>query len=110
MPSTRDRGAYQVGRDFAITPGAVVDRDPYAELIQYTPSTERVQARPVLIIPPPIGRDHFLDLQPGRSMVEYTVSRGLQAFMPVAEPHARTGRLDARHVRRAGAVGHRGDP
>ena len=81
MPSTVDRSAYQVGRDFAITPGTVVDRDPYAELIQYTPSTERVQARPVLIIPPPIGRYYFLDLRPGRSMVEYTVSRGLQAFM-----------------------------
>ena len=81
MPSTVDRSAYQVGRDFAITPGAVVDRDPYAELIQYTPGTERVQARPVLIIPPPIGRYYFLDLRPGRSMVEYTVSRGLQTFM-----------------------------
>ena len=32
-----DRSAYQVGRDFAMTPGAVVDRDPFAELIQYTP-------------------------------------------------------------------------
>ena len=81
MPSTVDRSVYQVGRDFAITPGAVVDRDPYAEVIQYTPSTERVQARPVLIIPPPIGRYYFLDLRPGRSMVEYAVSRGLQTFM-----------------------------
>ena len=81
MPSTVDRSAYQVGRDFALTPGTVVDRDPYAELIQYTPSTERVQARPVLIIPPPIGRYYFLDLRPGRSFVEYAVSRGLQVFM-----------------------------
>ena len=81
MPSTVDRSVYQVGRDFAITPGTVVDRDPYAELIQYTPSTKKVQTRPVLIIPPPIGRYYFLDLRPGRSMVEYTVSRGLQAFM-----------------------------
>jgi polyhydroxyalkanoate synthase len=81
MPSTVDRSVYQVGRDFAITPGAVVDRDPYAEVIQYTPSTEQVQARPVLIIPPPIGRYYFLDLRPGRSMVEYAVGRGLQTFM-----------------------------
>jgi polyhydroxyalkanoate synthase len=81
MPSTVARSVYQVGRDFAITPGAVVDRDPYAEVIQYTPSTEQVQARPVLIIPPPIGRYYFLDLRPGRSMVEYAVGRGLQTFM-----------------------------
>jgi len=81
MPSTVDRSAYVVGRDFAITPGAVVDRDPYGEVIQYTPGTGQVQARPVLIVPPPIGRYYFLDLRPGRSMVEYAVSRGLQAFM-----------------------------
>jgi polyhydroxyalkanoate synthase len=81
MPSTVDRSVYQVGRDFAITPGAVVDRDPYAEVIQYTPGTEQVQARPVLIVPPPIGRYYFLDLRPGRSMVEYAIGRGLQTFM-----------------------------
>jgi polyhydroxyalkanoate synthase subunit PhaC len=81
MPSTVDRSGYQVGRDFAITPGAVVDRDPYAEVIQYAPSTGQVQARPVLIVPPPIGRYYFLDLRPSRSLVEYAVSRGLQAFM-----------------------------
>ena len=81
MPSTVDRSVYVVGRDFAITPGAVVDRDPYGEVIQYTPNTEQVQKRPVLIVPPPIGRYYFLDLRPGRSMVEYAVSRGLQTFM-----------------------------
>lgn len=81
MPSTVDRSVYQVGRDFAITPGAVVDRDPYGEVIQYSPSTEQVHERPVLIVPPPIGRYYFLDLRPGRSMVEYAVGRGLQTFM-----------------------------
>ncbi|MGH3150258.1 MAG: PHA/PHB synthase family protein, partial [Streptosporangiaceae bacterium] len=81
MPSIVDGSGYEVGRDFAVTPGAVVDRDPVAEVIQYAPSTEQVQARPVLIIPPPIGRYYFLDLRPGRSMVEYAVGRGLQTFM-----------------------------
>jgi polyhydroxyalkanoate synthase len=81
MPSTVDRTAYEVGRDLAITPGSVVERDSCAELIQYRPGTERVHARPVLIVPPPIGRYYFLDLRPGRSMVEYAVGRGLQTFM-----------------------------
>src|SRR5439155_1466194 len=36
---------------------------------------------PLLIVPPPIGRFYFLDLRPGRSFVEYSVSRGLQTFM-----------------------------
>jgi polyhydroxyalkanoate synthase subunit PhaC len=33
------------------------------------------------VVPPPIGRYYFLDLRPGRSFVEYAVSRGLQVFM-----------------------------
>ena len=73
--------ALKVGRDLALTPGAVIDREPCGEVIQYTPTTETVQARPVLIVPPPIGRFYFLDLRPGRSFVEYAVSRGLQMFM-----------------------------
>jgi polyhydroxyalkanoate synthase subunit PhaC len=81
MPSTVDRTAYQVGRDLAVTPGAVIDRDVYAEIIQYQPTTETVRARPVLVVPPPIGRYYFLDLRPGRSFVEYAVSRGLPTFM-----------------------------
>jgi len=81
MPSTVERGALEVGRNLALTPGVVVDRDSYAELIQYTPTTDTVHARPILIVPPPIGRYYFLDLRPGRSFTEYAVSRGLQTFI-----------------------------
>ena len=35
----------------------------------------------MLVVPPPIGRYYFLDLRPGRSFVEYSVSRGLQTFL-----------------------------
>ena len=46
----------------------------------------------MLIIPPPIGRYYFLDLRPGRSFVEYAVSRGLQVFMlSWRNPDASTG-------------------
>ncbi len=81
MPAQTDRSAFDVGTDLAATPGSVVQRDELAELIQYSPTTETVQQRPVLIVPPPIGRYYFLDLRPGRSFVEYAVSRGLQVFM-----------------------------
>ena len=81
MPSQTDRSAFQVGTDLAATPGWVVQRDELAELIQFSPSTPTVRQRPILIIPPPIGRYYFLDLRPGRSFVEYAVSRGLQVFM-----------------------------
>jgi len=81
MPSMVERGVFQVGRDLAVTPGAVVARDPVAEVLQYAPATPSVRERPVLVVPPPIGRFYFLDLRPGRSFVEYAVSRGLQTFL-----------------------------
>lgn len=81
MPSMIEPGAFEVGRDLAVTPGGVVARDAVAEVLQYAPATDTVLARPVLVVPPPIGRFYFLDLRPGRSFVEYAVSRGLQTFM-----------------------------
>jgi polyhydroxyalkanoate synthase len=81
MPTQTDRNAFTVGQDLAVSPGAVVARDDVAELIQYAPTTATVRQRPLLIVPPPIGRYYFLDLQPGRSFVEYAVSRGIQVFL-----------------------------
>jgi len=81
MPSVTEPGAFEVGRDLAVTPGAVVARDPVAEVLQYAPATDTVFARPVLIVPPPIGRFYFLDLRPGRSFAEYAAGRGLQTFL-----------------------------
>ena len=81
MPAQTNRDEFKVGRDLAVTPGSVIARDELAELLQYEPSTARVRSRPVLIIPPPIGRYYFLDLRPGRSFVEHAVGRGLQTFM-----------------------------
>jgi polyhydroxyalkanoate synthase subunit PhaC len=81
LPAQVDRGAFTVGEDLGITPGSVVYRDEIVEVIQYTPSTPRVRQRPLVVVPPPIGRFYFLDLRPGRSFVEYAVSQGLQVFM-----------------------------
>lgn len=81
MPSTAKPGALKVGEQLAITPGAVIDRDEFGEVLHYQPTTEQVRSRPVLVVPPPIGRYYFLDLQPGRSFVEYAVSTGLQTFL-----------------------------
>ena len=81
MPSMIEPGAFEVGRDLALTPGAVVARDAVAEVLQYAPATDTVFARPVLVVPPPIGRFYFLDLRPGRSFAEYATGRGLQTFL-----------------------------
>jgi len=81
MPTQTDRSAYAVGRNLGVSKGAVVYRDDVVEVLQYTPTTAKVRERPLVIVPPPIGRFYFLDLRPGRSFVEHAVGQGLQVFM-----------------------------
>jgi polyhydroxyalkanoate synthase len=81
VPSMVDSRAYAVGVDLAVTPGSVVYRCPMFELIQYRPQTESVREIPLLIIPPTINKYYALDLAPGRSLIEYLVEQGQQAFV-----------------------------
>jgi len=43
----------------------------------------KVRAIPLLMIPPQINRHYIIDLAPGRSLVEFAVSQGIQVFMIV---------------------------
>ena len=83
MPAMVDRKQFKVGTDLAATPGAVVYRDKMFELLQYKPTTPRVSNIPLLMFPPQINRHYILDLAPGRSVVEFAVSQGIQVFMVV---------------------------
>ena len=95
VPSMVEPDAFQVGRDLAVTPGAVVLRTPVFELIQYRPATTAVWQVPLLIVPPVINKFYVMDLAPGRSMVEYLVGRGLQVFMiSWRNPDARYAKWD----------------
>jgi polyhydroxyalkanoate synthase len=95
MPSQVDRRPLKVGEDLAATPGAVIYRDELFELLEYAPSTPRVHARPLVMIPPQVNKHYFLDLAPGRSLTEYLVGRGIHYFTVVwrnARPeHGRWG-------------------
>ena len=46
--STTDETAYEVGRNLATTPGAVIYENDLIQVIQYAPTTERVHERPLL--------------------------------------------------------------
>lgn len=74
-------GAFEVGRNLAITPGAVVHENAVAQLIRYAPITARVRSRPLLIVPPFINKYYILDLQPHNSFVRHALDRGLQVYM-----------------------------
>jgi polyhydroxyalkanoate synthase len=79
-PAMVDTSAFQVGRDLAITPGAVVFRTPLVELIQYRPQTPTVREVPLMVVPPMINKYYVTDLAPGRSMIENYVRNGQQVF------------------------------
>ncbi len=76
-----DESAFEVGRNLAVTAGAVVYENPLIQLIQYQPRTARVDRTPLLVVPPFINKYYVLDLSPENSFVRYALDRGLQVFM-----------------------------
>ncbi|HEU4923247.1 MAG TPA: class II poly(R)-hydroxyalkanoic acid synthase, partial [Burkholderiales bacterium] len=62
LPAQVDSRGFEVGKNLATTPGAVVYRSPVMELVQYRPAGERVHVRPLLIAPPQINKFYVFDL------------------------------------------------
>jgi len=76
-----DREAFHVGQNIAATPGEVVYRNRMLELIQYTPTTEKVHKTPLLIFPPWINKFYILDLRPKNSFIRWAVDQGHTVFV-----------------------------
>ncbi len=76
-----DPDAFRLGENIAATPGKVVHETPLYQLIQYSPTTEKVLRVPLVIFPPWINRYYILDLSPQKSFVRWAVDQGLTVFM-----------------------------
>jgi polyhydroxyalkanoate synthase len=76
-----DMDAFRFGENIAVSPGKVVFQNELMQLIQYTPSTETVLRRPLVIAPPWINKFYILDLRPKNSFVRWAVSQGHTVFM-----------------------------
>jgi polyhydroxyalkanoate synthase len=70
LPAQVDRRGFELGKNLATTPGAVVYGSPVMELIQYRPAGAQVHARPLLIAPPQINKFYVFDLAPDKSLVQ----------------------------------------
>ena len=76
-----DTTAFELGKNVATTPGKVVFENEMMQLLQYTPSTDKVLKRPLLIVPPWINKFYILDLREKNSYIKWAVDQGHTVFV-----------------------------
>jgi polyhydroxyalkanoate synthase len=76
-----DMDAFKLGENIGVSSGKVVYQNGLMQLIQYTPATDKVLKRPLLIIPPWINKFYILDLRPKNSFVRWAIAQGHTVFM-----------------------------
>ncbi len=76
-----DTSAFELGKNVATTPGKVVFQTDMMQLLQYTPSTDKVLKKPLLIVPPWINKFYILDLREKNSYIKWAVDQGHTVFV-----------------------------
>ena len=76
-----DDTAFEVGKNLAVTPGAVVFRNRLLEVIHYAPAAAQVHPVPIVLVTPCINKFYVLDLQPKKSLIKYLLDRGFDVYI-----------------------------
>ncbi|MEL6284807.1 MAG: class I poly(R)-hydroxyalkanoic acid synthase [Pseudomonadota bacterium] len=79
--SQTDETPFEVGVNVATAPGKVVYRNSLIEVIQFEPTTEKINEIPLVIFPPWINKFYILDLREENSMIRWLVDKGLTVFV-----------------------------
>ncbi len=76
-----DTDAFCIGKNIATTEGQVIYQNSLMQIIEYKPQTEKVHAKPLLIVPPCINKYYILDLTEKKSFVKHIVDNGYRVFL-----------------------------
>jgi len=79
--SMTDESKFTLGENLATTPGSVVFENKLIQLVHFKPMTEKVNERPILIIPPCINKYYILDLSEHNSYVRYCLEQGNDVYI-----------------------------
>jgi polyhydroxyalkanoate synthase len=94
---------FVIGENIATAPGKVVFRNKLIELLQFSPATDEVYERPLLIFPPWINKFYILDLRPENSFIRWLVGQGYTVFVVSwANPDGKLAQMDFEDYMRDG--------
>ncbi|GGE78028.1 class I poly(R)-hydroxyalkanoic acid synthase [Stappia taiwanensis] len=100
-----DPTKFKVGENLALTPGKVIAQNDVCQVIQYTPTTDTVLKRPLMIVPPWINKFYILDLNPEKSFIKWAVEQGHTVFVVSwVNPDERQAKKSFEHYMREGIL------
>jgi polyhydroxyalkanoate synthase subunit PhaC len=79
--SQTDFDQFKVGENVATAPGKVIFQNDIIQLLQFSPATETVCERPLLIFPPWINKFYIIDLREENSMIRWLCNQGFTVFV-----------------------------